>query len=451
MFRRSGKFLLSASLALLFLIGLCWALFLPEEAKMPPPLSFEDSREALKEALAQAKEEYDSLPEDGDFGAARQKILFYETALDFSLSVWSGDFDREGASLYARIRREWEILYSRPFPESASRRTELEEKMAALERIFSERDQAGLLEEYRLFYEKEGVPAEESAAEIQRMSLRFQATSDGILSPEESLLIERILLLRESLEKGEDLFNPALRGKALKEKDRLLFEALLEHQTALLTESGSAFSPAAEESLVFFEELFSFAALILFLPPLLRAAPRKGEKMSFVSFLSFGALLLLLYPILLSLGMALSVPLFAPSSLGKTTLWIGRHAASVSFALPLFLRILLRFSAMIPFVILFLFWAQSRKKRGLSLLFCPLFYLFYQALSLWARLKLRASPLLVLLPFVHSDPITSLLPRYPLYLPPSPTPVLSFLGLIFTDALLIWLYARQGKINKKHL
>ena len=94
LFRRSGKFLLSASLALLFLIGLCWALFLPEEAKMPPPLSFEDSREALKEALAQAKEEYDSLPEDGDFGAARQKILFYETALDFSLSVWSGDFDR---------------------------------------------------------------------------------------------------------------------------------------------------------------------------------------------------------------------------------------------------------------------------------------------------------------------------------------------------------------------
>jgi hypothetical protein len=391
---------------------------------VPPAADFLDQQKLLEEALADAKEEYAALGEEDDPGHPRQKILYYQTALDFKLPIWSGDFYFESASVYADLYREWEILNAYPSPETAQRKLYLEEKLILLGNILQEKNVSNYLSFYQtLLREEEELSEEEIQNKISELSLRFYATLDGNLSSGESDAIYKMGLIRESLGNNTQNFHPALKGKSLSPKDRNQLEQLFSfYQTAL--ENGTTDPlPGNSATLGFCVKVGAFFLYFVFS---LLSVRRKKIQNKFLFLLFFPSV------ILFWMGMIFATLLYAPGSLVPVPLFLFGKIFTLPSPLYLFFSLVLSLLSYLPFFLLAQILRKRTERSHFYTLIPPLSALFYDMVSLLLRLILGKSPFLYFLPFFYTDLKSALLPEYPFYLPQSPSSFLS----IFIFALL---------------
>ncbi len=447
------KFFRSTAIPLAFLFSLLFLLLAPlllacgftSPADPPKPSTFREDRERIEICLREAQEAYPSLSEEDPAGA-RQAILFYECALRYSLPIWSGDFYLEGASLWAVIQREWEILNANPTQENTPRRQYLEEMDRRLTAILEKKDFAALPSFYEEFYlaEKGSDPKEVHDA-AREMEYRIFATADGTLSPTESYVIYRISEIDQSLKSGVNRADPAREGTPLSQKDKIRMEGLREYYLGFLKSGGGDRVVANEETLNLGEEIFTF----LILPATLLCLWERKRKGAEGSFLPHSLLFSTLFCFAASVGILFSATLWVPQSLTPYPVFFFSHLFSVPFALALSLRMLLRLVSLIPiFFVLenFSRKGKSRKKWSVGLLFG---LIFYQGLSIAFRVYLAQSPINYFLPFGYWDLKGALMPSFPLSLfTPHPAAALGGIALIY-GTLLFPLFPKGKAFREK--
>jgi len=426
----------------LFLIALVAGLFFTSAGTPAPSSDFARQKEALEEALETARAEFDLLSADDDQGPARQKVLFFETALRFSLPVWNHDFFFESASEYALILREWEILCAHPSEENRARREYLEQEEKVLKAVLEEKS----LSSYLAFWEErmthEGKTEEEIQTFLEESALRLAASADAGLTPAENALLKEIHAIRESLTQKIHCYHPMKKGLPLTSADASSLEDLLTLKIFCLQNSLFDPVPANTQTLFFGERLSAFAIFLILFFFLFRVW--KNEKDSPAETLLSLGICFLFLTLFSALALSLSTRFFAPQSILPTLFCRNGRILSLPFFPTLFLRLGLR--ALPCFLPLFLCLFLQKKSAKRAALLAPLLLSFvFLPLSHAVRLCLRQNAWLHVLPFVHLDLAGSFFPENPLVLPVSPVPLVSLVLFVFVLALLSFFYCRKKK------
>lgn len=434
------RILCSLLLPLLFLFLLPFALgfFDTPVEDLPPATVFDGQKPMIEEELEKAREEYAALSPEDETAQPRQKILFYQTALEFSLPIWNGDFYFESASVYASILREWEILNAHTPAESEERRLYLETKLSQLEEILRQKNSSQYLLFYKNFLEEEGVQTKDEIEEtVLLLELNFLATQDAFFSPGEKETVRRIQNLEKSLREGVDFFHPSREKTPLPQEDREEFKHLSAFYRENLREGNVDPFPGNGETLSFFTFLSAFSLfVVLLLVSLPNLFPLSGKTRVWIGMIAIA---------LAFSGLALATVLFVPDSLVSEPVFIFGTLFSVPPLFSLFLHLLFRLLSHLPFFFLGLIWNQRTGKKLLPTLLIPFSALCYGVLGILLRLFLAKSPLLPFLPFFYTDLDSAFFPAYPFQLPRAPIPILVPLVFAALCSLFFFLLKKSKK------
>ncbi len=415
----ASLFLCLAALLLPLILGFFFTPYTP-----PTQSGFEGERPDLEKALAEARAEWDSQATGENDYVSRQKVLFFETALAFSLPVWGSDFASEGAGYYALIL--WELEQCDPL---SPRAQELNTEKDALAHILEQRDLDGYLSFLKeRLVSKGSLEKDQISRQLEDDALRLFATLDGSpLSPGGKFLLQEIRQLRESLDTGVDRYNPVSEGKSLTLSEKKDLEEILAQKVRALKDGRYDPIPGNTETLFFGEELFSWLLTLSLLPFFTKAFSKKQNQISPRLFPTLLSLLLLWSTLLLLLSLSLwgVTALFAPQScLPRYTSLFGRPLA-LPFFPSLFLRLLCRaLPGLLPLLLGATFSALG--KRGWICTAIPLLLLVFDPpISFFLRLFCHSSPLIFLLPSLYLDLDDAFFPTFPQALPRTPSPFLS--------------------------
>lgn len=378
-------------------------------------------------ALEEARSEMAALTPEDDASGARQKVLFFETALRFSLNVWDNPFLSDAASEYALVLREWEILLADPDQSTSPRSRELEGEEAALRQILETKDRSTYLSFLNDRFLRRGFSEREAKEMTLQIALRIpESTGAGT-----QLLHREIITLEESLQSGKNQYDPTRTGASLSQKDRNRLESILAIRLHQIKTGEFDPIPANTETLSFLTEGMAFCLLI---GGMLLGCNLKKNKHS----LGKPLLCYWLSGILIStLSVTLSALFFAPASLIPHHFVLFGAVRTIPFILAFPLRfICITVPTILP-LLLAVLWSKY-KPISLSVVCVGLLTLLYSFLSLSARLALHQSPWLNFLPFRYLDLASLFFPQFPEQLPGSPNLIASLLVLGVPTAMLLY-------------
>ena len=317
---KKKRFFLFLAFLLIFTL-LSGFLYTPE--KVSAPLSFEEEKVAIEQALAETEKNLESCPKEDENRLLQEKI-YYESALKFGISPWSSEFAYEALSLYAALSLECGTEETR-------------EKLAT---ILTERDAEALYEFCK---------SDPSLPELDLL----QISTDSAPSPGKSALLYDLARLEESLATGKDCYFTS--QKSLTEKDIPLFQKLLQVKKDALLKGTYNPVPLNEETLVSLERITSCIAVILLLG-VAGTASKDGKNHLF-----FFSLVILATVLFCSVSLLVTTLIFAPGTMQPLLLASG---GSLPFFPALFLRFFCRVMGSAPLMLLCLFLRLKKEKKG---------------------------------------------------------------------------------------
>jgi len=396
-------------------------------------------KEDLVLALEEAREDFLALAPESDQSMARQKVLFFETALRFELNVWHSPFESDAASVYAELMREWEILLASSDTEKSPRSLELEQEEACLSQILKQKSLPDYLSFLENRYRKNASLSEEA---IQRRLEEDWLTLSSDQTPGAQDLFYKIRLLRQSLNEKVNRYDPAREKEVLSPSQEKRLERIL--SVLLHRYEAGAFDPVSANTQTLYqsEELFVFLFLLLLFYTLFLLKKESASEKEALFTLGLFSLISLL---LLSLSLCITTVFSAKGSLLPLFFFIFGQRITISFFPALLFRLFLR---LLPgWIPLFLssFLLYRKKKAGLALL--PLAgTLLFLPLSFVARLFGHNSTWIYCLPFPYLDPAAAFLWEERVSLATATSPVPGILLLLLISFFLLWdiIFQKKG-------
>ncbi len=395
---------------LLVLLPLALGPFFTEERiTSPTPLDKELSQLQKAAATLEKKGEKTPLTED-----EAKQLLFYQTALDFSLPVFSSPFYEEAVGYY--VKAVWE---------------ENQGEQELLSRILEK----GSLSAFLDFLEEKEIPDTLTKEAKNRRRTLLEARLQGNGTPAEAALLYDAQRLAQALEENRDVYSSLHSKEPLTKAQKRAYTSLFRQKIHQLKSGSFSPVPANGETLKFIETL-SLSALALWLLWVGRALKKEKKEGDFLK-----SLLPLLSGTLfaLSLGIMGAVAVFAPKSLLPFYLPWGKDFFTLPFYPALLLRLV--FGSLPLFFPLALETTLEKRKKGLL---APLLASLAVAGGTALFLLTRQTPTVLGSLCSLLDLREALFPTYPLN-PNGVPPLLTlfFLAAAFTASLLLLL--RQEK------
>ena len=385
------------------------AAFTEEKEVLPTPLDKELSQIQNAAETLKEKEKKSPLAED-----EAKQLLFYQTALDFSLPVFSSPFYEEAVGYY--VKAVWE---------------ENQEEQELLSRILEK----GSLSSFLDFLEEKEIPDTLTKEAQNRRRTLLEARLQGNGTPAEAALLYDAQRLAQALEENRDVYFSLHSEAPLTKTQKRVYPSLFRQKIHQLKSGAFSPVPANGETLKFIETL-SLSALALWLLWVGRALKKEKKGGDFLK-----SLLPLLSGALFALSLCITgaVAVFAPKSLLPFYLPWGEDFFTIPFYPALLLR--LGFGSFPLFFPLALGTTLEKRKKGLL---APVLTSLAVAVDTVLFLLARQTPTVFGSLYSLLDLREALFPAYPLNsvrVPPFLT--FFFLAAAFTASLLLLL--RQEK------
>jgi len=385
------------------------AAFTEEKEVLPTPLDKELSQIQNAAETLKEKEKKSPLTED-----EAKQLLFYQTALDLSLPVFSSTFYEEAAEYY--VKAIWD---------------ENREEQELLRRILEK----GSLSDFLDFLAEKEIPDTLTKEAQNRRRTLLEARLQAGGTPAEEALLYDAQRLTQALEENRDVYSSLHSKESLTKAQKRVYPSLFQQKIHQLKSGAFSSVPANGETLKFIESL-SLSALALWLLWVGRALKKEKEGGNFLKSLLpllSGALFLL------SLGFTGAVAVFAPKSLLPFYLPWGEDF----FTLPFYPALLLRLvcgNLPLFFPLALDIFLEKRKKGHLA----PVLTSLAETVGTVLFLLTRQTPTVFGSLYSLLDLREALFPAYPLN-PVRVPPFLTFffLAAAFTASLLLLL--RQEK------